>query len=73
MLQKRHLLSEKLSVSLCSMLDRVKKKELPRYTALMAGYEGDIATPTISNDLVDVNLEIPDFATTQLPDLKNDD
>ena len=27
-------LSDKLSVSLCSMLDRVKKKELPRYTAL---------------------------------------
>jgi subtilisin family serine protease len=66
-------LSDKLSVSLCSMLDRVKKKELPRYTTLTAGYVGDITTPTVSNDLVDVNLEIPDFATAQLPDLRNDE
>ncbi len=55
------------------MLDRVKKKELPRYTALVAGYAGDIATPTVSNDLVDVNLEIPDFASAELPALRNDE
>lgn len=66
-------LSDKLSVSLCSMLDRVKKKELPRYTALTAGYSGDLSTPTVSNDLVDVNLAIPDLASVQLPNLKNDE
>lgn len=66
-------LSDKLSVSLCSMLDLVKKKELPRYTALTAGYSGDLSTPTVSNDLVDVNLAIPDFASVQLPNLKNDE
>jgi subtilisin family serine protease len=66
-------LSDKLSVSLCSMLDRVKKKELPRYTALTAGYSGDLTTPTVSNDLVDVNLAIPDLASIQLPSLKNDE
>ncbi len=66
-------LSDKLSVSLCSLLARVKKKELPRYTALAAGYAGDITTPTVSNDLVDVNLEIPDFDRAQLPELRNDE
>jgi subtilisin family serine protease len=66
-------LSDKLSVSLCSMLDRAKKKELPRFTALAAGYAGDITTPTISNDLVDVNLAIPDLASVELPNLKNDE
>jgi subtilisin family serine protease len=53
------------------MLDRAKKKELPRYTALSAGYAGDITTPTVSNDLVDVNLEIPNLENAQLPELKN--
>ena len=66
-------LSDKLSVSLCSMLDRVKNKELPRYTALAAGYIGDLATTTATNDLVDVNLAIPDMASVQLPNLKNDE
>jgi subtilisin family serine protease len=55
------------------MLDRVKKKELPRYTALTAGYIGDLTTPTVSNDLVDVNLAIPDLASVELPNLKNDE
>jgi subtilisin family serine protease len=66
-------LSDKLSVSLCSMLDRVRKRELPRYTALTAGYSGDLSTPTASNDLVDVNLAIPDLASVQMPNLKNDE
>jgi subtilisin family serine protease len=73
MQQRSFNLTDKLSVSLCSMLDRVKKKELPRYTALAAGYAGDVTTPTVSNDLVDVNLVIPDAASTQLPDLRNDE
>lgn len=69
----RFPLSDKLSVSLCSMLDRAKKKELPRFTALAAGYTEDINTPTIPSDLVDVNLAIPDLSNVQLPNLKNDE
>jgi hypothetical protein len=57
-------LSGKLSVSLCLMLDHVKKKELPRYTALTAGYSGDLSTPTVSNDLVDINLGIAEEMTS---------
>jgi subtilisin family serine protease len=64
-------LSDKLSVSLCSMLDRVKKKELPRYTTMMAGYAGDLTTPTVANDLVDINLEIPNLESAGIPELKN--
>ena len=63
-------LSDKLSVSLCSMLDRVKKKELPHYTTMMAGYLGDLTTPTVASDLVAVNLEIPNFESVRLPKLK---
>jgi len=66
-------LPDKLSVSLCSMLHRAKKKELPRYTALAAGYAGDITTPTVSSDLVDVNLEIGNLDSAQLPELKSDE
>lgn len=73
MQQRSFNLSDKLSVSLCSMLDRAKKKELPRHTALAAGYAGDITTPTVSNDLVDVNLVIPDVTSAQLPNLRNDE
>jgi subtilisin family serine protease len=64
-------ISDKLSVSLSSMLDQVKKKELPRYTTLMAGYAGDMTTAIVSQDLVDVNLEIPNLESVQLPELKN--
>jgi subtilisin family serine protease len=73
MQQRTFVLSEKLSVSLCSMLDRVKKKELPRYTSLAAGYGGDLTTPTIANDLVNVNLKIPDLEKAQFPELKNNE
>jgi subtilisin family serine protease len=66
-------LSDKLSVSLSSMLDRVKKKELPRYTTMMAGYASDLTTLTVASDLVDVNIEIPNLESAQLPELKNDE
>lgn len=68
-------LSEKLSPSLSSMLNHLKKKELPRFASLAAGYASDISTPVAKDDLVDVNLEVsdPDALSEHLSDLRDDE
>lgn len=74
---KKHsfVLSEKISVSLSSILESQKQNQKPIAAARATGFVSDIQTPTSAQDLVAVSLKVNNHSSFEasLPSLANEE